>query len=59
MTSVVALCIPPGVYPIAVVPMIWGAEMPKRIAAAGIKDEGTGVDLAAGITLEYEGKGNK
>ena len=46
-----------GVYPISMAPFCFGDAMPKRIAAAGIKDEATGVDLSGGVTLEYEGKG--
>lgn len=38
-------------------PLCFGSGVPTRVAAAGVKDKGTGVDLAAGITLEYEGQG--
>lgn len=46
-----------GVYPIAMAPFCFGPGMPTRIAAAGVKDEGTGVDLSGGVVLEYGGKG--
>jgi hypothetical protein len=46
-----------GVYPIAMAPLCFGPGMPSRVAAAGVRDEGTGVDLSGGVVLEYAGKG--
>ena len=46
-----------GVYPIAMAPFCFGPGMPTRVAAAGVKDEGTGVDLSGGMVLEYAGRG--
>ena len=43
-----------GVYPISMAPLCFGPVMPKKIVATGVKDEKTGVDLSAGVVLQYE-----
>lgn len=44
-----------GVYPISMAPLCFGSRMPTKIAAAGVVDAPTGVDLSGGVILEYEG----
>lgn len=44
-------------YPIAVAVQFLGKGIPSRIAAAGVKDKLTGVDLSGAISLYFEGKG--
>lgn len=46
-----------GPYPVAVALQFLGPGLPSRIAAAGVKDKLTGVDLSAAISLHFEGKG--
>ncbi|KAG5188404.1 hypothetical protein JKP88DRAFT_206685 [Tribonema minus] len=40
-------------YPVAAALAVLGAGAPTRIAAAGVKDEQTGVDMSAAIALHY------
>lgn len=44
-------------YPVAVASEFLGPGLPSRIAAAGVKDKPTGVDLSGAISIYYEGKG--
>ncbi|CAM9127419.1 unnamed protein product [Hapterophycus canaliculatus] len=44
-------------YPVAAAIQFLGPEPPSRIAAAGVKDTLTGVDLSGAISLHFEGKG--
>lgn len=44
-------------YPVAAALQFLGPERPTRIAAAGVKDKLTGVDLSGAISLHFEGKG--
>lgn len=44
-------------YPVAAAIQFLGPEPPARIAAAGVKDKLTGVDLSGAISLHFEGKG--
>lgn len=46
-----------GPYPIAAAMDFLGPAFPSRIAAAGVKDKLTGVDLSGAICLHFEGKG--
>lgn len=46
-----------GPYPIAAASEFLGPGLPSRIAAAGVKDKFTGVDLSGAISVHYEGKG--
>eukprot|EP00752_Nemacystus_decipiens_P003343 g3092.t1 len=44
-------------YPVAAALQFLGPDGPTRIAAAGVKDKLTGVDLSGAISLHFEGKG--
>ncbi|CAN0262765.1 unnamed protein product [Ectocarpus fasciculatus] len=44
-------------YPVAAAMQFLGPDFPSRVAAAGVKDKLTGVDLSAAISLHFEGKG--
>lgn len=44
-------------YPVAAAMQFLGPAFPSRIAAAGVKDKLTGVDLSGAISLHFEGKG--
>lgn len=44
-------------YPVAAALQFLGPDRPTRIAAAGVKDKLTGVDLSGAISLHFEGKG--
>lgn len=44
-------------YPVAAALQFLGPGRPTRIAAAGVKDKLTGVDLSGAISLHFEGKG--
>lgn len=44
-------------YPVAVALQFLGPASPSRIAAAGVKDKLTGVDLSGAISLHFEGQG--
>lgn len=44
-------------YPVAVASEFLGPGLPSRIAAAGVKDKLTGVDLSGAISLHYAGRG--
>lgn len=44
-------------YPVAAALQFLGPVSPSRIAAAGVKDKLTGVDLSGAISLHFEGKG--
>lgn len=44
-------------YPVAAALQFLGPSRPTRIAAAGVKDALTGVDLSGAISLHFEGKG--
>lgn len=44
-------------YPVAVALQFLGPTSPSRIAAAGVKDKLTGVDLSGAISLHFEGQG--
>ncbi len=44
-------------YPVAVALQFLGPAPPSRIAAAGVKDKLTGVDLSGAISLHFEGQG--
>lgn len=44
-------------YPVAAAMQFLGPVFPSRIAAAGVKDKLTGVDLSGAISLHFEGKG--
>lgn len=44
-------------YPVAVASEFLGPGLPSRVAAAGVKDKKTGVDLSGAISLHYEGRG--
>eukprot|EP00903_Cladosiphon_okamuranus_P012750 g11920.t1 len=46
-----------GSYPVAAALQFLGPGRPTRIAAAGVKDKLTGVDLSAAISLHFEGTG--
>lgn len=46
-----------GPYPVATAMEFLGPEVPSRIAAAGVKDKLTGVDVSGAISLHFEGKG--
>ena len=46
-----------GPYPVAAAMGFLGPAFPSRVAAAGIKDKLTGVDLSGAISLHFEGKG--
>ena len=43
--------------PVAAAMGFLGPAFPSRVAAAGIKDKLTGVDLSGAISLHFEGKG--
>lgn len=44
-------------YPVAAAVEFLGPTFPSRIAAAGVKDKLTGVDLSGAISLHFEGRG--
>lgn len=44
-------------YPVAAALQFLGPASPSRIAAAGVKDKLTGVDLSGAISLHFEGRG--
>lgn len=44
-------------YPVAAAIQFLGPGLPSRIAAVGVKDKLTGVDLSGAISLHFEGRG--
>jgi len=46
-----------GPYPLAAGTLPFGATAPLRVAAAGVADPSTGIDLSCGLTLSYSKPG--
>lgn len=44
-------------YPVAAAVQFLGPALPSRVAAAGVKDKLTGVDLSGAISLYFDGRG--